>query len=77
MALSQNTSGSTDPDSLNQYPITGHHTTTTTTSSTTTTTTSSTTSTTSRVFPIIRVGWKVTPTYYVFLKSGFARIDRS
>ena len=53
MALSQNTSGSTDPDSLNQYPITGHHTTTTTTSSTTTTTTSSTTSTTSRVFPTI------------------------
>ena len=53
MALLQNTSGSTDPDSLNQYPITGHHTTTTTTSSTTTTTTSSTTSTTSRVFPTI------------------------
>ena len=53
MALLQNTSGSTDPDSLNQYPITGHHTTTTTTSSTTTTTTSFTTFTTFRVFPTI------------------------
>ena len=53
MALLQNTSCSTEHDSLNQYPITGHHTTTTTTSSTTTTTTSSTTSTTSRVFPTI------------------------
>ena len=57
MALLQNTSGSTDPDSLNHLPFTGHHTTssttTTTTSSTTTTTTSSTTSTSSRVFPTI------------------------
>ena len=57
MTLLQNTSGSTDPDSLNQLPFTGHHTTssttTTATSSTTTTTTSSTTSTSSRVFPTI------------------------
>ena len=53
MAASQNTSGSTDPDSLNQFTITGHHRATTTTSTTTTTTTSSTTSTTSRAFPTI------------------------